>query len=181
MGDGFEAELSYEPAGTPFASCSGARQPRWKEDVLLTAQLLNQVKGLEDEANMSKAGLRECLRGLLSELDACKADAARVGTVERTEQVQQRRLATSGRSEDGHDLVRIDLEADIVQNAARRTTGPDCLADPFGLQNRHPRDGSGSSLVPGCLQFVGPGGLSGAERWSDDCVVGERALSSDQR
>jgi hypothetical protein len=87
VGDGAQAELFYEAAGTAFTSSSGPGQPGWKEDVLLAAELLDQVEGLEDEADVAEASLCERVRSLLGQLDAGETDAAGVGAVERSQQV----------------------------------------------------------------------------------------------
>jgi hypothetical protein len=87
VGDGFEAEFFYEAVGTAFTSSSGPGQPGWKEDVLLATEFLDQVEGLEDEADVAESGFCERVRSLLGELDAGETDAAGVGAVERSQQM----------------------------------------------------------------------------------------------
>jgi len=120
-GDLAQAKLADQPAGPLLAAAQRSGQARRQQHVLLAAQLLDQMKGLEHEPDVAESSAGERARALLGDVPAGERDRAGVGPVEAAEQMQERRLATSRAAEHRDHLGGVDGEAHAVQDASSST------------------------------------------------------------
>src|SRR6478609_92853 len=81
-------------------------------DILESGQRRNQVELLEDEAERVEAKLGQVAVAEGAEVAPFEQDAAGARTVERAEQLQQRRLAGSTGALERDELARLDLQVD---------------------------------------------------------------------
>src|SRR5258707_354166 len=79
-------------------------------------QRRQQVEELEDEADLVAADSREVVVGQPGERFAVDADLAGRGTVEAADQIEERRLAGAGRSDNREHLAARDREADGIES-----------------------------------------------------------------
>ena len=114
------------------------REPHRQQDVLPGAELRHELEGLEDESDRVAAKARE--PGLREAGERCAGDDDAPGrrAVEAAEQVEQRRLARSGRANDRHELPRLDLQIDVVKHRARRLPAPVHARQPDRRRKRWP-------------------------------------------
>ena len=133
-----QSELLDQPGGATRASGGGARKPGGHEHVLGPAQLLDELKLLEDEPDVAQADSRQRPRAPAREPIAGQGDLPRVRGIEAAQQVQQRRLAAARSAQDRHHLVGLDGEADVVQHAARCSPGAHRLREAICPENGHP-------------------------------------------
>ena len=71
---------------------------------------------LKHESQFPVAEMRRLLRRQRGKIAPLEEHGAAGGAVERAENMQQRRLARTGRSHDGQRLAGLHLEADVAQN-----------------------------------------------------------------
>ena len=92
-------------------------------DVVQRGRVLGQEELLEDEADAGGAQRGELPVGQARDVEPGHLHAPGAGTVERAQQVQQRRLPGPGRADDRHQLTLADGEADLAQRGDRRAAG----------------------------------------------------------
>src|SRR6185503_17664288 len=92
-----------------------------------------EVEGLENEAELQVADLRELARGEGGDVFAVEPVFALGGRIEASEDVHQRRLAGARRSDDRDELAAIDLEIDPVKRRHCVLAGVVDLIDPLEL------------------------------------------------
>jgi aryl-alcohol dehydrogenase-like predicted oxidoreductase len=153
VGDALETQIIDQTPGTLLAAATGTRQARRQQHVLLAAQLLDQVEGLKDEADVAQTRARERPRALGNEIVTGEHDPPAVGAIEATEQVQERRLAAARPPKHSDDFALLHIERNIVEHPPRRATRADGLRDPVRLQNLHRADGTGRLLTPDGVGF----------------------------
>ena len=121
------------------ALAGGAHVQLGQHHVLDDRAVGEQVEGLEDEADppAAQAGPAEVVE--LRGVDTLEAVRARRVPVEQPEDVEQRRLARTRRSDDGDPLTRPDREVDLPQRVHRRLDAEDAR-HPHELHDRsgHP-------------------------------------------
>src|SRR5262245_3642719 len=85
-------------------------------DVFHAIQAGQQVEKLKDEADLVPAETRPF--GIPHRGDVASIDSYRTGrrSIQRAHQIQQRRFARPGGSDDGYNLAAIDAESDIVES-----------------------------------------------------------------
>src|SRR5207247_81043 len=91
----------------------------------------DQVEVLEDEPDPLEPEPRERPLVEALELDAVDPDAAGSRPVDRTDQVEERRLAAPGRARDGDELSALDFEIDPAERDGRAGTFAVDAAHPF--------------------------------------------------
>ena len=98
-----------------------------QQHILESGKRLNQLVGLEDKADLAPA--HRCQLSLRQVVDgyAIEPDLALAGRVEAGEQTQQRALAASTRTHNGHKLPRRNLQRDSLQNVYT----PRAILDPL--------------------------------------------------
>src|SRR5581483_850500 len=89
---------------------------------------------LEDEADPRRAYRGELPVAQLGDVEIRDRNAPRCRSFERPHQMQQRRLARAGRSDDRDELTAGDAETDALQHRHGRIRAV-CLGDAFELQN----------------------------------------------
>src|SRR5262249_14208548 len=89
------------PAPPTPSSTAGERQG----DVLLGREHVDEVEGLEDEADAPPPQQRQGVVGQRRQVGAVQADAAGGGQVEAADEVQQGALTGAGRPHDGEELA----------------------------------------------------------------------------
>jgi hypothetical protein len=94
-----------------------AGQARGEQNVLLARQLRDQVEELEHEPDAVAAQPRQLALRAAVDAPAGQLDGARVGPVQRAEQVQQRGLPRARPADDGHELARAHLDRGAVEHA----------------------------------------------------------------
>jgi len=152
-GDLGQAQLADQPARPALAVTAGAGQSGRHQHVLLAAQLLDQLEGLEYEADVAQARPRERTRALRRDVLAREGDPAAVGAIEPPEQVQERRLAAARTAEHGDDLALLHLEVDPVEDAPLGPPGPERLRDAACLKDGHSGNGSEPPVGVGRLAW----------------------------
>ena len=106
-------------------------------DVLDRRRPRQQVEPLKHEADLAVADLREFVVVQPRDVAVLEPVLARGRTIEAAEDVHERRLAGSRRSDDRHELSFFDVERDAAQRADGNVAdlvGLDQLADP---EQRH--------------------------------------------
>ncbi len=103
--------------------------------VLERRQRRQQLKRLEDEAEQPLAQRRARILVQSGERDAVEPDVAVARAVEPGEQAQQRRLARTGRADDGDRVAGFDVEADVVEDRERRVAARHDLGQPGGAED----------------------------------------------
>ena len=133
-----QAEFLDQSRARPLAAAGRAGQASREQHVLVAAQLLDQLKGLEHEPDVAQPGPRQRPGPLPRSAPAGQPDLARVRPVEAAEEMQQGRLAAARAPEDGDHLTRRDLdETRAGQDAALGSTAAYRLGDPASLENGH--------------------------------------------
>ena len=148
-------QLLRTPPGGPRRA-SG--QQRRQLDVLDGGELLHQVEGLEDEADI---GAPHPGQGLLADVvDAAtvQPDLTARGPVQPAEQVQQRRLPAAAGPHHRHRLPGADVEVDPVDGAHQSFPLAVVLSQPAGAQ-----DGCVGGVAHDPLLRCGPARLTGLE------------------
>ncbi len=101
---------------------------QWQHHIFRHCQFVDQVKALEDKADIFLANVSEPVFRIAGDVLACEFVAAGVRRVEHAEHIEQRRLAATGRPHDGDELTGIDFEVDHVERRrfdVRRSVGLD--------------------------------------------------------
>ncbi len=104
-------------------------------DVLGDGEVVDQVEALEHEADLVAAQAGELGLGVLGHVLAEEVVASGGGPIEQAQDVEQGRLAASGRAHDGHELAGRDLHGDAVERAGLHLGGAVGLGDLFELQH----------------------------------------------
>jgi hypothetical protein len=112
-----EADLREGLRGplTAFGGRDSERDER-RLDVLLRGERRNQVEGLEDVAEVLRAQLRQLDFTHLRQLLAIELERAAGRPVQAAEQLQQRRLAVTGRTLDREHVVVRDLHVHALES-----------------------------------------------------------------
>src|SRR5690606_12581870 len=79
--------------------------PQRTLDVLADIEVIDEVEALEDETDAAAAQLRELLLAVAGHVLAEEPVVPAVRAVEQAQDVQQRRLAATGRTHDGEELT----------------------------------------------------------------------------
>src|SRR5581483_5559677 len=113
-----EADLAQEREGAqPQLLARNSRRGEAGLDVLERRQRRDQVELLEDEAEGAQPQLGELVVAELGQVAAFEEHVAGGGTVERAEELQQRRLARPARPLQRDELARLDRQVDAVDGA----------------------------------------------------------------
>src|SRR5438270_5660817 len=100
-------------------------------DVLDRIQRRDEVVELEDECNRSRAVARRIVEA--GDVHAVDDDRAGIGTVERADEIEERALASAGRSRQRDELARVDMERDIDES--RDASALEALADVLDVDH----------------------------------------------
>jgi hypothetical protein len=90
--------------------------PPGHRDVFERGELGEQVMKLKDEADILIPELRERVGGHRGEVVPGDLNPSRVGPVESTEEMKQRRFADSRGADDGEHLASADFEVEILKD-----------------------------------------------------------------
>ena len=88
-------------------------------DVLVRREGGNQIEELEHKADMQAAESAQFARSVSRNILPSNHDRAAVGRFDAADDVEQRRLARSARTEYRHELARTDIEIDLTQGTNR--------------------------------------------------------------
>jgi len=127
-------------ASAPRRALLPAEQASGQQHVLLPAQLGDEVEELEHEADVMATELGQSPFARALEALPGDAHASRLGSVERAEQVQQRRLARARAPDHRHDLAGGHVEAGAVEHAPGGPATAEGLDQPAGGDDGHPRE-----------------------------------------
>ena len=117
---------SRDPSCTRFSSSRArssiflprpAAQVQRQADVLEARQGRQQVEELEDESDLVAPDPGQVVVDNPATRLAVDADLAGGRVIEAADQIEQRRLAGSGRTDDRHHLASIDTKVDIVERS----------------------------------------------------------------
>src|SRR5437016_3006438 len=86
-----------------------------ESDVFQTIQGWQQVEKLEDEADLVAPDTREIVVGKFAKILAFDSNLAGCGPVEASDQVQERRLSRTGRSDNRDNLANLDIKTHVFQ------------------------------------------------------------------
>src|SRR5690606_24729626 len=120
------ARAVREPVGEPDrgddplevgADDGAARDVEREGEVLERGGRGHEVEGLEDEADLGAARLREPALGERGDLGPGEDDAAGGRGVEAGKAVHERRLARAGRAHDGCEAAALEVDVDAVESA----------------------------------------------------------------
>ncbi len=136
-GDLRQAEALDQRTPAPLPAARSARQARRNQHVLLAAQLLDQMKGLEDQADVSETRPRKRPRPLGCQLPAGDHDPTRIRAVEAAEEMKEGRLAAARAPEHGDHLARLHVEVHSREQTPGGASGAHRLGDAPCLQDRH--------------------------------------------
>ena len=103
--------------------------------VFVNRLLVDQVIGLEDEADVPPVHLGALLLAQTADLPAEKPVLAGRRFVEHAHDVQQRRLAGAARPHDRQELPLLDLEVHVAQHVGPEGAGPVVLLDVAHLDH----------------------------------------------
>ena len=125
-----EPDLGEEPLDPLLALAPRhALEQELQLHVLPGGDLRQQVEALEDETDPPVADLREAVPAEALDLLAEQPVAPRGRRVETADQVEQRRLARTGRADDRHELARRHREVDPAERFHPHRAGVVDLAD----------------------------------------------------
>ena len=112
-------ELHQRRAAPSRARCTFAPRPaaqmQRQPDVLETRQRRQQIEELKDESDLVAPHPGQRLVGQAAERFAVDADVAGGRPIETANQIEQRRLAGAGRSDDRHHLAARNGQGDVVE------------------------------------------------------------------
>src|SRR5581483_1657629 len=106
-------------------------------DVLDRGQRRDQIELLEHEPERAQPQRRELVIAARGEIRAFEVRLAGTRTVERAENLQQRRLAGAARPLERDELARVDLEVDLVERTHDRRPALEDLRHTGELVERH--------------------------------------------
>src|SRR5207245_5993933 len=128
-----------EPLERALPGAADRRQLRL--DVLERSQRRDQVELLEDEAERAQPQRGQLVVGQLAKVPSLEEHAAGARTVERPEELEQRRLAGAARPLERDELTGLDLEIEPVECAHRRVpTLEELRGDPPLVPRLHSVD-----------------------------------------
>ena len=107
-------------------------------DVLRRGKHRQKVKGLEDKADGTGTKIGKLVRGLAGHILALHHHLAAARRVDTPDDVQKRRLATSGRARNGQEYARLDRERDVTDRLDVLLAEAVVLADVFEFYDCHP-------------------------------------------
>ena len=84
-------------------------------DVLGCGEDRQEIERLEDEADGATAQIGEFVGRLAADVDAVDVDTPRCRGVDTADEIEQRRLATTGRARDRQEDTRLDAERHFLQ------------------------------------------------------------------
>ena len=122
------------------------------EHVLERGERGQQMKGLEDEADVLRTKLGALVLGKNGEVHSVEPHVPRGGLVEAGQQPEQRRLAAARRAQDRDEGLRGNAEIDVPQDGQRAAAARIRLPQPFGHDHMRVR-----SLVLVMALLAAPG------------------------
>ena len=128
-----EADPVEELAGAA-ARCAIAAQFQRQHDVLQSGQAVDELEGLEHEADAAGAHQRPGFFVQRRDAVAVQPDVARGRQVQAGENAEQGGLAGTGFADDGHLVAGGDVQAHVVQNRQRAFGGGYALDQTSGAQ-----------------------------------------------
>jgi hypothetical protein len=120
----------------PGPAGRGAGERGRQLDVLDRGELVDQVEGLEDEADGPAPQHGPGGLGQAVDPGAVEHDLAGVRALQAAEQVQQGRLAAAARPHDRHGLAGLDGQVDAVHGPDRGALGGERLDEPAPGEDR---------------------------------------------
>ncbi|MCY1347549.1 hypothetical protein D9M69_336600 [compost metagenome] len=114
-----EARAEADPlqqAGGTLAGIAAALQFERQHDVLQRIEVVEQLEGLEHEADVLGAHLGALVLVEVAEVVADQRDRAVAGQVEAGEQTEQGRLAGTGSADDGQAVAAAQVEGQVVED-----------------------------------------------------------------
>ena len=136
-----------------------ACQLRGQEDVLDSAQLGQQVEGLEDEADVAPANGGQPSLVELVQARAAELDRPGIGAIEAAEQMQEGRLPRAGASDDGNELAARNVQIGAVEHADSGASFAVRLDEPACVHERPHAARIGTVFRRRSLGVRGPRGL----------------------
>jgi hypothetical protein len=113
-----------------------ALEPQRHLDVLGGAEHRQQSEPLEHEGEIAPAQFGELGIRRVAQLPSAHHHRTAVGPVETADDVEQRRLARSGATVDGHQRARLDHEVDRSEGVHRGARAPVVLLDAVQFDHR---------------------------------------------
>src|SRR5689334_10088028 len=113
-----------------------ARQAQRHLDVLARGEGGDEVRRLEDEAELTAAELRALALTQLAKIAPKEHHAPAAGVIQSSDDVEQRRLASAGTSAYGDKLTIADGEIDMAQRRHRVLAGPVLLVHVLDMQQK---------------------------------------------
>src|SRR6266446_4020586 len=129
-----EQGVDAAPMAGPIA---GAGDPLDQLEVVPHGEVLQQVRALEQRADVTGAQRRALALGAVADPGLPNVDAAAVGLVQAGQAGQQRRLARAGRPGHGDYLARRHDEGDAAQGQGLLVTDPVETVELAGPQHGH--------------------------------------------
>ena len=104
-------------------------QQHWEDDVLFYRQFRDQIKTLEDEADIPSAEHRQVAFLHRKNIFAVDEHLAGSGSVQRTDHIQQRTFAGTRLTDNRNKLTFGDGEGGVFQSMNRSLACPVCFGD----------------------------------------------------
>ncbi|GAB4347743.1 MAG: hypothetical protein Kow006_07800 [Gammaproteobacteria bacterium] len=132
------AILQSHPLQSPFGQLPrlrATRQFQGQQHVFQRGEPREKLKRLKNEPD--PPGAQGCTAILVEGIEIAPLEeyAAAGGQIEPGKKAQQRRLAGSGGTDDGHRFAALDDEIDLIQYGQPTAGGRDLAAQIFRLQN----------------------------------------------